>query len=86
MTKSTTDRRKFLAVGGAALMAGLAGCTAFRDTKGTPGDSEPSGEHPNDQHPLNPIGFPEADPDDGIPQDTDDDENDEDDNDDNEDD
>ena len=73
MTKSTTDRRKFLAVGGAALMVGLAGCAAFRDGQDVPGDTEPPDEHRNDRHPVDPIGFPNGD----DPEDLEDDEDDE---------
>jgi hypothetical protein len=32
-----TDRRRLLAVGGAALLTGLAGCSLFDDTTGVPG-------------------------------------------------
>jgi hypothetical protein len=54
MTESTSDRRKVLAAGSAVLMAGLAGCAAFRDTKGVPGDKEPE---PVDSqgHPVDPL-------------------------------
>jgi hypothetical protein len=31
------DRRRLLAVGGAALLSGLAGCSLFDDTTGVPG-------------------------------------------------
>jgi hypothetical protein len=31
------DRRRLLAVGGAALLTGLAGCSLFDDTTGVPG-------------------------------------------------
>lgn len=54
MTEPTSDRRKVLAAGSAVLMAGLAGCAAFRDTKGVPGDkaSEPVDSQ---GHPVDPL-------------------------------
>lgn len=61
MTQSTTDRRKFLAVGGVVLMTGLAGCSVFRDGQDVPGDTEPPDEPQNDRHPINPIGYPDGD-------------------------
>jgi len=54
MTEETSTRRKLLAAGGATLMAGLAGCAAFRDDRGVPGKKEPdpteSSAHP--QYPF----------------------------------
>lgn len=42
-----TDRRRLLAVGGAALLTGLAGCSLFDDTTGVPGrEGEDSGGDP----------------------------------------
>lgn len=46
MTEDSTDRRKFLAVGGATVMAGLAGCIGpFQDQKGVPGTTGAPDDH-----------------------------------------
>ncbi len=52
-----TDRRRLLAVGGAALLTGLAGCSLFDDTTGVPGregDQPESGDAAGTERTLGP--------------------------------
>lgn len=55
MTEPTSKRRKFLALGGAGALAALAGCGAFRDTKGTPGVSDSPDKRREGHPPEDPL-------------------------------